>query len=119
RGWGARSWLALSEVRVVSAASTSLSPAKVPPTIATVALARVRLSESETLAAPASVTAAPFWVNVAPVTPARFGGLLTAVTETVVVWTVLRLLERLPASATPGMVRLGVGPKVGGVFADG
>ena len=67
-------------------ASWSPSPAKVPPMIFTVALARFWLSGSATEAAPDSVTAAPFSVKVAPAAMLdSVGASFVAVMPTVVV----------------------------------
>src|ERR1043166_358205 len=62
------------------AASTSPSPTKVPPLIATVAATSVRLSGSDAAAAPDKVTAPAPWVNVADAaTLLRVGASLTVV----------------------------------------
>ena len=87
-------------IEVPATLMLSMSPAKVPPVIFTVAWARSRLSGSDTEALPDRVTAAPFSVNVASVVPVRVGGSLTGVMPIVVVWTVLVLLEALPSSSS-------------------
>src|SRR5215813_13413920 len=95
--------------------STSPSPAKVPPVIATVALARFALSGSETEAAPASVTPAAFSVYGKAVTrPASIGGSLTAVRLMVVV-TVLVGLLALPSLSVQATDRPGSAPKLVGL----
>ena len=97
-------------VPAVPTASTSPSPAKLPPMIATVALARSRLSGSDTLALPASVAC---WPSVKPKLPGRLpsaGESLIAVMLMVVVAAVLRLLEPEPSLSTQVTVRVGLEP---------
>src|SRR5262249_24622453 len=89
------------------ARSTSPSPGNAPPVIATVALARVALSGSETATVGDSVTAGPFSVKDASVVPASVGGSFTAVMLIVVVDTELRLLEPLPSLSSQVTVRVG------------
>src|ERR1700733_12800555 len=95
-------------VPAVFAASTSPSPANVPPVIFTVALVRSRLSGSVTETAPESVAAAPPWVKAALVaTFDKVGGWFTAVIDIVEVTTVLRLLDVPPLLRTQVTVRVG------------
>src|SRR5215470_19752062 len=99
-------------VPVVSAVSTSPSLGNVPPVIATVALAKVRLSGSLSDAVLASVIgivpSSVYWavdgifVSV--------GVSLTLLTVMVVVWTVLRLFDALPSLSTHVTVRNGLEP---------
>src|SRR5262245_2984276 len=92
------------------AESTSPSPGNVPPVIATVAPARLRLSTSDTTADGDSVTGDPFSVKDASAVQARVGGSLTAVMLTVVVTLAVALLAP-PSSSVQVTVRVGAEPK--------
>ena len=88
-------------------AITSPSLANVPPTIFTVALARLRLSTSETVRALDRVCAAAFSVYDALVaTLVSTGGSLIAVMLMVSVCAVLRLNEPEPSLSTQVTVRV-------------
>src|SRR5580704_7159878 len=105
-------------VPVVEAASTSPSPAKVPPVTLTVAPARLRLSGSLTETADDSVAAAPSSVYAAVVaTLLNVGGSLTLVMLTVDVTAVLKLFEPEPSLSTQVNVRVGFEPKLVGFSA--
>src|SRR5262245_56038460 len=99
------------------AASTSPSPAKVPPVIATVAPARVRLSGSDTVTAGDSVTGDPFSVYDALAVPASVGGSFTAVMLTMLVVLPVALLA-LPSLSVQVTVRVGAEPKSSGLSLD-
>ena len=90
----------------VVAASTSPSPANVPPVSATVALVNVVVALlSVSVTAGASVVAVPFSVNAA-VAGTRIAG--PRWMSTVVVWAVLRLNEPGPSLSTQVTVRVGL-----------
>src|SRR5262252_2347933 len=87
-------------VPTVLVASTSPSPAKVPPVIFTVASARLV----------ASVTVRPMWKETRAGTDDKVGGSLTAVTLTVVVALAVGLLA-LPSLIVQTTLRLRSDPK--------
>src|SRR5262249_22530321 len=98
-------------VPVVLAERTSPSPAKLPPVMDTVALARFRLSGSATVTLGESTTDAPFSVNdTEAAVPASVGGSLSAPMLPVGVATELRLLEPLPSLSSHVTVRVGFEP---------
>src|SRR5690349_4290717 len=99
-------------VPVVVAASTSPSPANVPPAIFTVAFESVRLSASATTAADETVFAPPFSVKPAVATPESVGGSFTPTTVNVVVVTLLTPdgLPTAPSSTCQVMVRVVLEP---------
>src|SRR5690242_4906082 len=94
------------------AASTSPSPANVPPVNATVALAMLRLSGSATVTDGDSVTAGPFSVKDALVVPASVGASSTPTTVSVVVVTLLAPsgLPSAPSSTFHVIVRVVLEP---------
>src|SRR5580700_10488043 len=102
-------------VPVVVAASTSPSPAKVPPVILTVAADRLTSSGSLTETDPDNVAAAPSSVKAAVVaTLLKVGASLMLVMLTVLVTAVLRLLEPEPSLSTQVTVRVGFEPELVG-----
>src|SRR5689334_12827588 len=98
------------------AASTSPSPAKVPPKILTVALARFGLSRSVTVMAGDSVVVLPWVKAIVDATLVRLGGTLAM--STVVVTTVLRLFEPEPSLSVHVMLRVVLEPKLLGLAPD-
>src|SRR5262249_46338247 len=95
-------------VPIVVAASTSPSPANVPPVIATVALTSVRLSGSDTNNAGDTVTVG--WVTATnAVTLESAGGLLTA-TMLMVSLAVAMLLLAVPSLTVHWALRVGPDP---------
>src|SRR5262249_17463221 len=91
----------------VFAASTSLSPAKVPPVTATVALASLRVSGSATVTIGDKVVGGCSSVHDATAAPSDSAGAsFTAVMLTVVVAGALRLDGPEPSLATQVTVRV-------------
>src|SRR5258708_3226921 len=99
------------------AASTSPSPANVPPVIDTVAFVSVRLSGSDTASDGDTVTVCPLAKDTSVATLLRLGGSLPLVMDSVSVTVVLKLLDALPSLSAQVMVRLGNEPKFVGFSA--
>src|SRR5215469_3290897 len=103
-------------VPLVDVASTSASPANLPPVIDTVALTSVVSSGSLTVTLPDSVVVGPSSVYAAlAATPVNVGDWLTAMTLIVSVCAVLRLNEPDPSLTTQVAVRVGLAPKLLGL----
>ena len=131
RAWPSRSATSVSVAAVVArrdgvvpapeaagdaaAASTSPSPANVPPVTATVAPVSVRLSGSATVSDGDSVTVLLSVNATWAAWPVSVGASLTAVTLMVVVCAALRLNEPLPSLTTQVTVRVGSEPKLVGL----
>ena len=98
-------------VLVVVAVSTSPSPAKVPPVIATVALEGVVLFGSVTVTVPDRFTAALFSVNCTLATTLLSVGLWMVI-PMVSVCAELRLLDVLPSLMTQVTTRFGFEPEL-------
>src|SRR6267142_67517 len=96
-------------VPVVVAVRTSPSPANVPPVIWTVALARSRLSGSDTERVGDRVSVLPSTNEATDATDDSTGGSLMAVRLTVVVAGALAMLKS--SVTTKGTVRVGAEPK--------
>ena len=107
-------------VPVVLKASTSKSPAKVPPVIETVALVMLApASGSETDRLPDSVTGTAFSVKLAlAATWLRVGGASSGVIVMVVIAGALSPLEPLPSLTTQVTVRVGSLPWLVGSAPD-
>src|SRR5438128_298551 len=97
-------------VPVVFAASSSPSPAKLPPVIAAVALASVRLSGSAAVSDGDAATVCPGRQVTLAVTADSVGGSFTLVMLTVSVTAVLRLFDPLPSLSTQVTRRVGFEP---------
>ena len=98
------------DVPIVEVASTSPSPANVPPATFTVALVMPRLSGSVTVTDGDSVTVCPSVKATVPAVAVSVGGSLTAVMLSVEVTTVLRLNEPLPSLSCQVTVRVVLEP---------